>query len=154
MIMKTPPLNYLIVEIATLLYPLFLWSQNKFPIFMMMIFLVHAYRLKQYWPYVNKNLQDNLQILIVFMVLLCISKNFIVLGILLGIFQYMTYVYHEQQNNITYQWIDYSLDIPITFISGMIAYHGFKTKNIFLAPFLGDFLYHILEFLTFNKLLN
>ena len=153
--MKLPPLNYLVIEILTLLYPLFLFSKKQFPLIMIIIIIMHILRLEKYWKYVNKNLQENIQIFVLSIILwigLLVSQNFILFGILFGVLQYITYRLHEKQHieeNIKYKWIENYIDLPILLASGIISFYGLYTENLLVAPFLGDFLYHILEFYTF-----
>lgn len=144
--MKTPPMNYLIVELLTLSYPLFLLSKNIYSIVMIMILIIHSHTFQKYFNEIDKNLKKNLKIFVLYILLtfgLFQTKNYIFFGLLFGILQYYTYFIHNG-----YQWIEMWKDIPMTLISSYIAYQGYKTNNLLLAPFLGDFVYHILEYVN------
>lgn len=149
---QKPVLNFLTVELLTLLYPLFLLAKNIFPSIMILVILVHLLRFYKYFNYINKSFKPNLNILLIYLILLiCVfySKNFVLLGILFGLMQYITYLLHEQIQKESYKWIEYHIDIPITILSSYISYIGFKNNNMLLTPFFGDLIYHMIEF--YNK---
>ncbi len=157
-------MNYLTVELLTILYPLFLFTQNKYPIVMALIIIVHGTRLCKNINYVNKDFKPNLIIMALYTLLtlglfktgesglglLTRPKQFIIFGIMYGLLQYITYIQHEKQNKTKYAWLKMWIDPPITIMSSYISYQGYKANDLYLAPFLGDIIYHGLEFLTKN----
>jgi hypothetical protein len=121
---------------------------------MILVIIVHGLRLKKNINQVNKEFLPNFQIFVLYILLtfgLFYSKNFVLFGILFGLLQYVTYISHENVSNNKYDWLKTWIDLPITIMSSYITYQGYKTNNIFLAPFLGDLVYHILEFLNKKK---
>lgn len=147
--MKMAPMNFLTVELLTILYPLFLLHNHTYPLVMLLIIIVHGFRLEQNIKQVNKEFQPNFQIFVLYIILtigLFYSKQFVLFGILFGLLQYLTYQQHEQITKQNYNWLELWIDVPITIMSSWISYQGFKTKNLLLAPFLGDVVYHVLEF--------
>lgn len=142
------PMNFLTVELLTLFYPLFLFSKNIYSIIMIIIIIEHGLRLEKNFSYVNKEFIPNFTIFILYIILtfgLFYFQNFVLFGILYGILQYLTYIHHEKQSNEKYTWFENWIDIPITIMSSIISYTGFKKNNLLLVPFLGDVVYHILE---------
>jgi len=146
-------MNYLTVELLTIIYPIFLLYKNHFPLVMIIVIIVHGIRFEKNHDKVNKEIQPNFQIFVLYVLLifgLFYFKNFVLFGILFGLVQYGTYYFHEKQSLQKYKWIEYPIDIPITLISTYISYIGYKTNNLFLAPFLGDLVYHLIEFYNFK----
>ena len=146
---QLPALNFLTVEILTILYPMFMVYKNIFPLVAIIVIIVHGVRYRKYSKYVNKMPKPNLTILSMYIALtigLFTTKNYTLFGILFGLLQYFTYQYHEKQSIYKYKWIENHIDIPITIASGYMSYIGYKTNNLYLAPFLGDLVYHVLEF--------
>jgi hypothetical protein len=149
--MKIDPMNYLTVELLTILYPLFLFKQNLFPFIMILVIIVHGLRLKKNIHQVNKEFLPNFQIFVLYIFLtfgLFYSKNFVLFGFLFGLLQYISYISHENISNNKYDWLKIWIDLPITIMSSYITYYGLKKNNLLLAPFMGDVVYHILEFLN------
>lgn len=145
---KTSPLNYLVIEILTILYPLFLLVKNIYPIVMVIIIIIHSKRLYQNYQYVNMDISNNLFIVSIYFLLVCglfKTKKFLTFGLLFGLFQYITYRYHEKQTNVEYNYLELYIDIPITLFSFIVSYDGFLKNDVFMVPFMGDFIYHILE---------
>lgn len=149
-----PVLNYLTVELLTLIYPMVLLYKNIYPIIMIIIIIVHFKRFIKHSKLINKTIKPNLIILVLYFVLLfgiSIKNNFILFGIMFGILQYTTYILHEKQALTKYKWIDYKIDIPITLMSSYISYIGYKNNNMLLTPFLGDLIYHLIEWYNYLK---
>jgi hypothetical protein len=148
--MNIPVMNYLVMELLTLIYPLFLMKTKLIPIYIpIFIFLTHFIRFNKYYKYVNTDMYMNIKILsIICVALLLFSNNFYMLGIIIGMLMFYTYNLNEKMMNIKFKWINYPIDVCITIISGIIVSQNIKSPNIYLAPFLGDFIYHILEFAT------
>lgn len=148
------PINYLTVELLTLLYPMYLYKKNTFPLIMLIIIIIHGLRFDKHVEKINKKFQPNFLIFILYVILvigLFYFKNFVLFGIFFGILQYKTYEYHQQQSNNQYEWVKIWIDIPITILSLYISYIGYITNNLYLAPFFGDFVYHILEYYNKSK---
>lgn len=147
--MKLPVLNFLIVELFILIYSIILILNNTYPDLMSIVFMIHFSRLNKHYKFINKELKPNLFIFFLCAILIFFtlkSCNYLMSGILFGLTQYYTYLNHEKQSKYKYKWVEYWIDIPITIFSFIVAYIGFKKNKLILVPFVGDVLYHLIEF--------
>lgn len=142
------PINFLTVELLTLLYPLLLIHENFYPLSMCIIIIVHLSRFIKNYKLISFDLKINLMICFLYSLVIYFTfklKNFYLSGILFGMLQIVTYIYHEKISNVKYKWFRRIIDIPITIFSSYITYYGITNNNLMLTPFMGDLIYHIFE---------
>lgn len=146
--MKIDLMNFLIVELLTIGFSMFLFYKKIFPLVMIMILIVHIHRLEKYYKHVNKKFQPNFQIFVLYIILMCglfYFKKFVLFGLLFGLLQHGTYILHEKQNTHLYKWGAFEITIPMIFISSFMAQHGYENKILLLSPFLGDAIHQFLK---------